>query len=303
MKKNFTIIYAVLAAMLLAAGCNTERIMYDGPAYVGFPDTLGICPVTEDGSEYRLAVASTVKCDYDRTYGVEVIPSKSNAIYGRHYELSGQSVTIKAGETSAYISVKGNYEAVSADDSLAFTLRLALMNPEEEWEHYGLETRVQLKKICPFDLKSLINWSEHTDGGYGYCVVTSSFRKRYDVAGVYQRLCKTSIEDEAACIIRVHDIYYDGYDILVRLDNSDPMNPRIKMTEEQIIADTRECFNTIHGNGEVLAYDTQGAPNTFDPCHQYALQYVDLRVDGVGIVGTFYHLIEWITDEQAKDFK
>lgn len=302
MKKSIYIISAAFAAVILLAGCQTERITYSGPSYVGFADTLNTCPVTIDNPEYMLAVASTTVCDYDRTYGVEVVPKGSTAVYGVNYELVNQTVTIKAGETSGYIGIKGNYESLDPqqEDPLVFNLRLALVNPDEEWELYGVETKVQLQKVCPFDLKSFINWSEHEDGDYGWCIMQSSFLQQYSQTLEYERLCKTYIEDEENCIVRIEGLYYDKYDVTIRFDNSDPLDPKVRMTKEQVVADTRDCFNTIYGNGELLAADTQGAPNTFDSCLQYAVQYVNCRVAGVGTVGTFVHILEWITDEQAQ---
>lgn len=302
MKKSINIISAAFAAVILLASCGTERIRYSGPSYVGFADTLNTCPVTVDNAEYQLAVASTVVCGYDRTYGVEVLPKGSTAIYGRHYEIMDQAVTIKAGENVGYIRIKGNYDMIdpALEELLVFNLRLALVNPEEEWDLYGVETKVQLQKVCPFDLKTFINWSEHEDGAYGWCIVQSSFLEQYSQTLEYERLCRTYIEDEENNIVRVKGLYYDKYDILIQFDNSNPLDPKVRMTREQVVADTRDCFNTVYGNGEVLAVDTPGAPNYFDSCLQYAVQYVNCRVAGVGMIGTFVHVFEWISDEDAE---
>lgn len=292
-------ISAAILAVILLAGCETERITYKGPAYVGFADTLNICPVTADGNVYMLAVASSVKISYDRTYGVEVIPENSTAVEGRNYEIVDHSVTIKAGETVGYIGIKGNYSMIdpALGEPLMFSLRLALTNPDEEWDLYGVETKVQLHKVCPFDLKAFINWSEHEDGDYGYCRVQSSFLRQYNGMNGYVRTCRTYIEDEENNIVRIKGLYYDRFDALMQFDNSDPLNPKVRFPKEQVVADTRECFGAIYGNCELLALDTPGAPNEFDSCNRYAVQYVNCRVAGVGTVGTFVHILEWIDYE------
>lgn len=98
MKTIFRIFSAAAVAALLFTSCETERITYDGPSYIAFADTLNICPVTESGEAWLLPVAATTACGYDRTFGVELIPGKSNAVYGKHFTLESQSVTIKAGK-------------------------------------------------------------------------------------------------------------------------------------------------------------------------------------------------------------
>ena len=81
--RHLNIITLAAAAVLALASCQEKYITYSGPSYIAFPDTLSICPVQQNGVPFDLVVASTNTSDHDRTFGVEVVASKSNAIYGR----------------------------------------------------------------------------------------------------------------------------------------------------------------------------------------------------------------------------
>lgn len=301
MKRLFITLTLLTTAVATFVGCDGERITYSGPSYVAFADTLSVYPVQEDCKPLQVAIAATRSCDYDRTFGVEVINQGSNAIYGRHYTLESQSVTIKAGEMSTSVNVVGNYANIEATDSLGFTLRLVA--PEEaEWDLYGLETKVRLEKSCPF----------HIEDFTGYCLVSSSFLLTFH--NTVSRLVQSEIVEGKENTVRLKGIYCDGIDIEVTFDPSDPLNPVFKLTEqEQVIGDTRQSFSYIYGNGRLLASDLQGAPNVFNACQRYALQYITIRVDGMSdeeiaqmgsdTVGTFINIFEWLTEEEAEAYK
>ena len=59
-----------------------------------FADTLSTNMVFPDEAYFSIPVASTVACDYDRTFAVEVIDQGSNAIEGYHYRLKSNTITI-----------------------------------------------------------------------------------------------------------------------------------------------------------------------------------------------------------------
>lgn len=301
MKRLFIILALLMIAVASFVGCDEERIIYSGPSYVAFADTLSVYPVQEDCKPLQVAIAATRSCDYDRTFGVEVINQGSNAVYGRHYTLESQSVTIKAGEQSTTVNVVGNYANIEPTDSLGFTLRL-VMPEEAEWDLYGIETKVRLQKSCPF----------HIEDFTGYCLVSSSFLMNY--ANTTSRLIRSEIVEGKENTVLLRGVYYDGFDIEVAFDPDDPLNPVFKLAEqEQVIADTRLAFSYIYGNGHLLVSDLQGMPNNFNSCQRYALQYVTVRVDGMSdeeiaqmgsdTVGTFVNIFEWLTDEEAEEYK
>ena len=115
-------------------------------------------------------VTSTVACDYDRTFGVEIIDKGSNAIEGLHYALRSNTITIKAGQRAANVEVRGLYDNIEPTDSLGFILKLVM--PEQvNWNLYHDRTKVVMMKSCPYDVNDFTGW----------CVVTSlsAMRSRY----------------------------------------------------------------------------------------------------------------------------
>lgn len=302
MKRIFTAFSALALAASALTGCDEERITYDGPSYVAFADTLSVYPVQQSCEPFGVDIAATRAVGYDRTFGVEVVNKGSNAVYGRHYTLESQSVTIPAGKRATKVYVKGIYDNIENTDSLGFTLRLVSLD-DVEWDLYGLETKVRMQKSCPFDIHAFT----------GYCLVTSSFLSQYAATSGATRLATSEIVANKENTIRIRGLYYDGIDVEFRLDPADPLNPKFRLAGKQQVADTREAFSYIYGNGRILAEDAQGAPNFFNSCQNFAVQYVSLTIDGMSDeelekmgtnrIGTFVHIIEWITDEEAEEYK
>ena len=165
MKKILTGFMAALAAMTVLSGCEEKRVIYSGPDYLMFSDTLYQCPVKEaDDDVFDVPVSATRAVDYDRTLAVEIIDKESNAVEGKHYELLSNTVTIKAGELASSVQVKSFYDNIGVSDSLGFALRLVIPD-EDKWDLYGTEAKVVLQKVCPFDINNFT----------GDCVVTSTF--------------------------------------------------------------------------------------------------------------------------------
>ena len=74
--------------LLTAAGCNEERVSYDGPQYIMFSDTLYTLPVQNDVEMFDIPVVSMYADDNDRTLAVEIIDKESNAVEGAHLQSS-----------------------------------------------------------------------------------------------------------------------------------------------------------------------------------------------------------------------
>ena len=125
MKKILNMFMAI-AIVAGVVSCKEQYITYDDAEYLIFSDTLSTNAVLATGEPFKVAVSSTVKRNYDRTYAVEIIDKGSNAIEGVHYRLKSNTFTIPAGKVAADIEVYGNYNNIEPTDSLGFTLQLVM---------------------------------------------------------------------------------------------------------------------------------------------------------------------------------
>lgn len=295
MKKLLIGCVAVVTALIGLAGCEQDRVVYSGPNYLMFSDTLYYYGVQETNEIFDVPVSATVPADYDRTFAIEVIDRKSNAVEGRHYKILSNTVTIKAGEMAANVEVQGNYENIGITDSLGFALRL-IVPESEQWKMYGNETKVVLRKVCPFDINNFT----------GYCKVTSTYFTSY-MQNVDIRLVTSDVVEGEENTIAIHGLYYDGYDTKIKFNRNKILEPLIEM-EEQVCATTGEAFGTIYGNGKLLMYQPTSYTSYYSTCENFIFQYVTLKVDKkdgteYGTVGTFVNVVEWISEAEAEKLK
>lgn len=291
MKRIISIMIGVVAMLAGAAGCQTRYTTYEGPEYIGFADSVFVCPVQSEGEAYSITVASTRPSDHDRTFGVEVVGMKSKAIYGYHYRLESQTAVIPAGELTARINIVGDYDRMSFDEPLQITLRL-VTDEKLLREEFNPETRIELRKVCPFDIHNFT----------GYCLVASDFIYEFGISFYGDRLTKCEVADAEKNLLRIKNFLYNGYDLMVRFDTDDPLNRRMYLDGEQMIADTREAFYVPYGDSRLLGSDYNAAYNTFETCRRKAALNLRIRVDEVGLVGIYYTTFEWMTDEEAENF-
>lgn len=267
---------------------------YSDAEYVMFADTMSVYPVQKVDSTFSIPVVSTVKRDYDRTFGVEIIDKGSNAIERYHYRLESNTITIKAGENRADVKVHGYYNNIGATDSLGFELRL-VMNEKLEMSPYGSSTKAVLMKSCPFNI----------DDFTGYCVLTSMFLYDYSLTGSYQRLVYTEKIDDNTILCK--DFFNDGYDIKMKFISDDPMEPFVKIPAGQIVSDEGSFFGQTHGDNRIQVQDSALAESIYYPCGKYLYVWTHLYVEDlgqlVGTVGHFYNIMEWISDEEAERLK
>ena len=80
MKKIYLIL--TLALTLGFVSCDEEYVTYSDAEYLMFAQEQSINMVLADQEYFTVPVSSTVACDYDRTFGVEVVDKGSNAIEG-----------------------------------------------------------------------------------------------------------------------------------------------------------------------------------------------------------------------------
>lgn len=297
MKKLLIGCMAAVAALIAFSGCDQDKVVYSGPNYLMFSDTLYTYAVQETNEIFNVPVSATVPADYDRTFGVEVIDKESNAVEGKHYKILSNTVTIKAGEMSTDVKVQGLYKNIGISDSLGFALRLVIPDTEQ-WSLYKNEAKVVMQKICPFDIKNF----------KGYCKVTSSYLSSdYYPKKVDLRLVTSDIVEGKENTIVVHDLYFDGYDMEIKFNRKDVLEPLVEM-EEQICGSTGEAFNTIHGDGKLRLNQPTAYTSFYSTNENFILQYVTMSVnnkDGsyYGTVGTFVNVLEWISEAEAEKLK
>lgn len=295
MKKLLIGCMAAVAALIGLAGCDQNKVVYSGPNYLMFSDTLYHYAVQETNEIFDVPVSATVSADYDRTFAVEIIDKESNAVEGKHFKILSNTVTIKAGEMAANVEVQGNYENIGITDSLGFALRLVILKADE-WKLYGTETKVVMQKSCPFDINAFT----------GYCKVTSSYFSNY-MQNVDLRLVTSEVAEGEENTIVVHGLYYDGYDTKIKFNRKKVLEPKIEM-KEQVCGSTGEAFGTIYGNGKLLMNQPTSYTSYYSTCENFIFQYVTLSVDNkdgteFGVVGTFVNIIEWISEAEAEKLK
>lgn len=297
MKKLLIGCMAAIAALIALSGCDQDKVLYNGSSYLMFSDTLYTYAVQETNEIFNVPVSATVPADYDRTFGVEVIDKESNAVEGKHYKILSNTVTIKAGEMSTDVKVQGLYKNIGITDSLGFALRLVIPDTEQ-WSLYKNEAKVVMQKICPFDIKNF----------KGYCKVTSSYLSSdYYPKKVDLRLVTSDIVEGKENTIVVHGLYFDGYDMEIKFNRKDVLEPLVEM-EEQICGSTGEAFNTIHGDGKLRLNQPTAYTSFYSTNENFILQYVTMSVnnkDGsyYGTVGTFVNVLEWISEAEAEKLK
>ena len=294
MNKNILLGTFMSLVMLVGfTGCQEERTVYSGKQYVMFADTLSVLGVENDTAYFDVYISGTKAMEQDLTFAVEVLEEESSAIEGLHYTIESNTVTIKAGQVATSVRIRGFHKNLTIEEVPEIKLRLIL--PEEtHWDLYedkGLETKVMLQKITPFDINDFT----------GYAWITSTYL--YNYVGDYNRLIKTEVDPEEENIIIMRDFYYDGYDVKLRFTADDPLNPLIEMDDQPLVT-TGEAFGTVYGDGMLHIYQPTNYVSYYSACEKFIYQYITLWVPGMAAgtntVGTFIHAIEWISDDEAR---
>ena len=297
---NKKILFSTIISLAVLAGftsCDEERIVYSGSQYIMFADTLSVLGVENNGEYADIYISATKAMDKDQTLAVEVIEQESSAIEGVHYTIESNTVVIKAGELCTSVRIRGHYENLTVEEELP-EIKLRLISPENtQWDLYedkGLETKVMLQKVCPFDINAFS----------GYAMVTSTFL--YNYMGSYNRLIKTEVDTTAENTVILRDFYYEGYDVKVRFTTDDPLNPLIEM-DDQPLATTGEAFGTIYGDGMLHVYQPSSYVSYYSSCEKFIYQYITIWVPGMeagyNTVGTFIQALEWISDDEARIYQ
>ena len=293
MKQIFKYIAMSFVAAMALNACQERYVQYEGAEYVMFADTLAVYPVMEGADQFSIPVVSTVTRDYDRTFGVEVLDKLSNAIERKHYSLESNTITIKAGETRADVKVRGHFENIGEADSLGFALQL-VMKDELEMPLYGKQTKAVLMKTGKFDRSKFT----------GYCVLSSMFLQNYSQNGEYNRLIFTEPHPTLKNTVICRNWLKDGYDVELTFNDEDPLMPIVTMART-VASDQGSFFGTAYGQwGDKLYVRSSNlAQSIFYPLGGYLYIWTELSVDEYGIVGNFYNVMQWVTDEEAERIK
>ena len=294
MKKIYLIL--TLALTLGFVSCDEEYVTYSDAEYLMFAQEQSINMVLAEQEYFTVPVSSTVACDYDRTFGVEVVDKGSNAIEGKHYRLLSNSVTIPAGKLAADVKVAGIYDNIEATDSLGFVLKL-VMPKQLKWDLYegSDQTNVVMYKACPFDRNNFTGW----------CILTSLLLRDYpgDNAG-YQRLIRTEAHPTEENTVILRSCFYDGYDITITFNPENLANPLVTMDKDQVLSDEASVFGQILGDNHILTTHSNYYPSYFNSCQRFVELWNHVYVENlgqtVGTVGHYYNILEWISDEEAE---
>lgn len=297
MKRITTVLFATGLLAAFTTGCKEVYTTYSDAEYVMFADTLSVNMVTQGQDYFKVPVAATTACGYDRTFGVEVIDRGSNAIEGIHYKLKSNTITLKAGERKADVLVHGFYDNFENTDSTGFRLKLVL--PEQivwDKELYSDETKVVMYKSCPYDIGDFTGW----------CVITSTFLNEYP--GMentsIQRLIRTVQHPTEPNTIILRNMLFTGYDINLRLDPEDTSSPRVTMDKDQVLSDEAMVFGQINGDNKILVRNSPYSSSWFNSCQKnvrlWIYVYVENLGETVGALGDFYNILEWVSDEEAE---
>ena len=292
MKRLFKAFIAICVLFTTITACDKEYTLYNGPEYIMFADTLNVLPIQNSDEIFDITIGSTVKCNYDRTMAVEIIDSKSNAIEGFHYTLLSNTVTIKAGENTANVQVRGNYENLDIYDSLGFYINL-IAAENTKWDMYDCnETKVMLQKTKPFNINDFT----------GYALVQSTFLYQYGTS--MNRVIKTELDPENENTVILKNYLYDGYDVKIEFDTTDVLNPLLKM-EDQVMVSSGEAYGTVYGDGYLNIYQAPQYTSYYSTnetfIFQYMVVYVPGMAEGTNVVGLFANTVKWISEDEAKE--
>lgn len=295
MNKRTIIFAAALVSAAIFTACNSKTSLQLEKEYILFSDTLSVNPVMSgEGYSFNVPVTSTVTKNYDRTIAVEVIDEGSTAIEGVNYRLGSNTVVIPAGKLSANVEVFPAYDTFSDVDTLSFNLKLVVPQ-DQKWDMYGDMHKVSMVKKCPFSIETFS----------GYSIVTSLFLYQYPGPNTsFERLVKTYVVEGEDNTILMKDWLFDGYDIKIKLEPSDPMNPVVTMTPGQVVSDEASVFGQILGDNRIKIEASAFYPSYFNSCQKFVALWIRAYVDNmsvpVGTVGHFYNIIQWISDEEAE---
>lgn len=289
----------LIAALNVFTGCSTdgERTLYDGPEYIMFADTLSEHYVTPRET-FSVDVASTVACDYDRTIGVQVVAKGSNAVEGRHFELISDNITIKAGERSAKVELRGYFDEIENTDSLGAVLQLVI--PEStQWPLYNAQTKVTFRKNCDFNMESWFENERRAEDPEKYDYANYIFYATFPYASSPGEITKILVkvrrdaQDDHKLVVK--GPFQENLDMVLRLVEGEP-------GEEYVTMVPQKCFYTTD-YGNVTLTTTDLYPSQFNTCMRYIDMTLNAYVEAQGTFGVYEYALEWISEHEAEEIR
>lgn len=289
----------LIAALSAFTGCNDEgeRTLYNGPEYIMFSDTLSECYVTPR-EIFAVDVASTVACDYDRTFGVKVVAKGSNAVEGRHFELVSDNITIKAGERSAKVELRGFFDKIDNTDSLGTILQLVI--PENtQWPLYNTETKVTFRKHCDFNMETWFENEKRAEDPEKYDYANYIFYATFPYASAPGQVTKILVKvrkdpkDDHKLIVK--GPFQENLDMVLRLVEGEP-------GEEYVTMVPQKCFFTSD-YGNVTLTTTDLYPSEYNTCLRYIDLTLNAYIESLGSFGVYEYALEWISEYEAEDIR
>jgi hypothetical protein len=278
--------FALLSILLLLWGCKAEETTTDIDSHIRFSEDSLILGVVDDEEWFEIPIEATATSTHDRNIGVEVIAAESSAIEDYHFTMESHTVTIKAGERFTSLRVKGHTEALAPNQKVEIKLNL-ILDEESIADEQSTEATVTLTRCCPFDINNF----------EGYAVVTSTWAMQY--MNMESRLVHTRVDEKEDGVIVIEDMFYEGYDIRVKLDSDDRLNPLAELCGAQVLSSTGEAFGTIYGNGKLMVGETLNN-SYYSTCENFLLLYTEMYVEEVGTVGEYANVFEWVSDDEAE---
>lgn len=276
-------ILTICIALVLSA-CRADYTVHVNPDIIMFSAESYTLGVMDSDEWLEIPISATKSVDYDRNIGVEVIWNESSAIEGLHYVVESHTLTIPKGELTAAFRIRGLAENINIGEELTLSLNLVL-DQENISEIYGTRSDVKLQRCCKFDINNFV----------GYAKITSTWAMQYMNSDACL-VCTVKGEKKNSIIIK--NMFYEGYDIEVQFDDSDPLEPRVTMSDSQVIGSTGEAFGTIYGDGKLLMSEPSGYTSYFGACENFMVLYTMMYVENVGTVGTYVNIFEWISKDE-----
>lgn len=260
------------------SSCDKEEVTFSGNDYVLFSDTLAYMPVTEDENRtFDVEIAATKVSNVDRNYAVEMVVNKTNAIEGHHFDLVSNNLTIKAGELSGKVKVKGYYDNIVYGEKLEFTLRL-LAPKNEKWDLYGDESRVSLIKCPKFDINKF--------AGNLRMYAAFPFSNK-----MINFLIKSEVINDSTLLLKAP--FDPRIDLKVRFHNNanNPFENRITVYEQEVFPDL--------SNGMVFVKTVDIKPSNYiTEARTFAL-YLDVFVPKLGSFGVHQYIYRWVSQSEV----
>lgn len=299
MKRIAIFVTACSASLALLAGCNdtVERTFYDGPEYIMFADTLNNRYVMPEGV-ISVDVSATQTCDYDRTFGVEIVAKGSNALENRHFNLVSENVVIKAGERAAKVEIQPYYDNFEITDSLGTVLRL--VTPKNtQWEMYGAQTKVVFEKYVPFDSDRWFENEKRASDPEKYNYVNYMLYATFPYS--------TTADQMIALLVKVERDAKDKSRFVIKMPFQAECDLPIQFVEMGAGEDYLKVLprETLYTSdyGWVTMASAQQSPSYFNTGKREIKIYLNCYVEGLGSFGVYPYIMRWISEHDAEEIR